>query len=213
MSPFFKILIAASLALPVTGIASASQPAQNQDEPLDQPQIENPIIAPENNDVIDTGDNIDRLFEKLRRDIKPKSASATARMIWREWSYSGSKSIDLLMSWAARAMRTNNNAKALDLLDQVVTLAPEYAEGWNRRATLYYTMSNYSSSLSDIERTLALEPRHFGALSGLAAILQRFNKPDEALETWYKVLEIYPANENAQKAVINLEEKLSGSPT
>ena len=132
-------------------------------------------------------------------------------MIWREWSKSGSKSIDLLMTWATRAMGMNEPAKAMDMLNQVVALAPDYAEGWNRRATLHYTQSNYSLSLADIERTLALEPRHFGALSGLAAILQRLNRNEEALETWYKVLEIYPANKSAQTSVITLEEQLAGS--
>ena len=104
-------------------------------------------------------------------------------------------------------------AVAEDLLDQVTTLAPEYAEGWNRRATLYFTMSDYGRSVADIETTLALEPRHFGALSGLAAILQRLNRDEEALVTWYKVLEIYPANKPAQSAVVALEEKLAGSRT
>ena len=96
---------------------------------------------------------------------------------------------------------------------QVTVLAPDYAEGWNRRATLYFQKSDLSRSIADIETTLSLEPRHFGALSGLAVILNRLDRKQEALDTWYKVLEIYPANQTAQKAVIDLEEELAGSNT
>jgi len=210
-----KNLVGALLASSLFAFSGLHALAQEKPEqPLGEGTVTEPIQPPENNNaIIESGEHIDRLFEKLRRDTKPKSASATAGMIWREWSYSGSKSIDLLMSWATTAMKSRNYAQAQDLLDQVVVLAPEYAEGWNRRATLYYTMSDLSRSIADIEKTLALEPRHFGALSGLAAIMQRFERDTEALQTWYKVLEIYPANEAAQKAVITLEEKLAGRRT
>jgi tetratricopeptide (TPR) repeat protein len=72
-------------------------------------------------------------------------------------------------------------------------------------------MENYGKSIADIERTLALEPRHYGALAGLAAILERLNRQEEALETWYRVLSVYPAMTSGQDAVIRLEEDLAGS--
>ncbi|MEM9331975.1 MAG: tetratricopeptide repeat protein [Pseudomonadota bacterium] len=182
--------------------------------PPDEVETVKPILPPEgDNSVVETSDPLEKLFEKLKKDPKASSAGATARMIWREWSFSGSKSIDLLMNWAIVAMGREEYAKAEDLLDQVVVLAPDYAEGWNRRATLYYTMDDFSRSLADIETTLALEPRHFGALSGLAVIMQRVGNDKAALKAWYKVLEIYPANPQAQQSVITLEEKLAGSRT
>lgn len=196
------------LALAPAENALAQEPVNPLEEKVD------PILPPENPDgVVETGDTLDRLFDKLRKDPKHTSASATARMIWREWAVSGSRSVDLLMNWAARAMGTKEYAKAQDLLDHVIVLAPDYAEGWNRRATLYYTLDDYGRSLADIETTLALEPRHFGAWSGLAAIMQRVGKEEESLKAWYKVLEIYPANKQAQQAVITLEESLAGSRT
>lgn len=183
--------------------------AQEPKNPLEENA--EPILPPENPDeVVETGDSLDRLFEKLRKDPKHSSASATAQMIWREWSTNESDTVNLLMRWASRAMRSQDTAKAQDLLNHVIVLAPEYAEGWNRRATLYYTMDDYGRSLADIETTLKLEPRHFGALSGLAAIMQRVGKDKESLEAWYRVLEIYPANPQAQEAVITLEEELAG---
>lgn len=198
-----------------TSLLALPQVAQAQ-EPLPPPdeQTVEPISPPENNDaVIESGETLDRLFEQLKKDPKHTSASATARMIWREWTASGSKSIDLLMSWARTAMGKEEYARAEDLLDQVTVLKPEYAEGWNRRATLYYAKSDFGRSLADIEKTLLLEPRHFGALSGLAVIMQRLDRNEDALKAWYRVLEIYPANKSAQKAVIELEEELAGSRT
>ncbi|MGI9351413.1 MAG: tetratricopeptide repeat protein [Rhizobiaceae bacterium] len=188
--------------------------AQESDLPLVEEDSVQPILPPEDEkSVVESNETLDLLFENLRKDPKASSAGATARKIWREWALSGSKSIDLLMNWAIVAMGRQEYAKAQDLLDQVVVLAPEYAEGWNRRATLYYTIDDFSRSIADIETTLALEPRHFGALSGLAVIMQRVGNDKAALKAWYRVLEIYPANPQAQQSVITLEEKLSGSRT
>ncbi|MEM7069545.1 MAG: tetratricopeptide repeat protein [Pseudomonadota bacterium] len=197
----------------VLALASVPVAAQETVPPPDDKENIQPILPPENDDVVDAGDTLDGLFEKLRHDPKASSAGATAKLIWREWTLSGSDSINLLMNWAGTAMRKEDFARAQDFLDQVVVLAPHYAEGWNRRATLYYQMQDFGRSLGDIETTLALEPRHFGALSGLAAILQQTGNDEAALETWYRVLEIYPANKQAQDSVIALEEKLSDSRT
>ena len=100
---------------------------------------------------------------------------------------------------------------ALDLLDQVIALRPDYAEGFNQRATLHFMMENYGKSIVDIERTLALEPRHYGALAGLATILEHLGEKDRALETWYRVLSVYPAMKSAQDSVVRLEEELADS--
>ena len=158
-------------------------------------------------------DALNELFDILSRESDPKKAQRTSRQIVQKLTDSGSASINLLMERASEAMGKNSNSVALDILDQVVTLAPDYAEGWNRRATLYFTMKDFSRSIADVERVLELEPRHYGALSGLAAMLQALGREKRALEVWYKVLEVYPANEQAQSAVIKLEEKLAGSPT
>lgn len=200
--------------IPLVGIALSfpvqQSVAQENQAPFDEESQVQPILPPqEGESVVETGDTLDRLFAKLRKDPRHSSASATAKMIWREWMDSGSKTINLLMRWTASAIAKEDHAQALDLLDQVTVLAPEYAEGWNRRATLYFTMKDYGRSLSDIEATLALEPRHFGALSGLAVIMQQVGNDKAALKAWYQVLEIYPANQQAQKSVVELEEKLA----
>ena len=90
------------------------------------------------------------------------------------------------------------------VLDQVIALVPDYSEGWNRRATLHYMMRNYVKSMADIEQTLALEPRHFGALSGMASILASRGHDDKALEIYEHLLSIYPANRTAQASIMKL---------
>lgn len=153
---------------------------------------------------------LDTLFDDLRRQTREAGAKRIARQIWVKWTDSGSDTVNLLMQWSAKAMQEKDYAVAEDLLSQVVTLAPDFAEGWNRRATLYFVQSNYGRAISDIERTLQIEPRHFGALAGLGMILDRTGAEAKALATWYRVLELYPANRKAQEAVIKLEEELAG---
>ncbi len=155
--------------------------------------------------------NLDGLFEQLRRTRNRKHADRISTRIWEIWQTSDSRSVDLLTLWARSASGRRRFDVALDLLDQVVALRPEYAEGFNQRATLHFMMENYGKSIADIERTLALEPRHYGALAGLAAILERLERKDQALDTWYRALTIYPAMKSAQDAVIRLEEELAGS--
>ena len=182
-------------------------------EPSDstaKPEVTDESSKPESDS---NSSRLDELFSKLKRQTTHGAANATAMEIWSEWTDSGSDTINLLMDRALKAMQAKDNALAEDILNQVVVLAPEYAEGWNRRATYYYSIADFPRSISDVEVTLALEPRHFGALSGLAIMLQQLGRDEEALSTWYKVLEVYPANPQAQKSVIELEEQLSGKQT
>src|SRR5690606_8384100 len=137
-------------------------------------------------------DRLDELFSDLRRERSEKAAERIASFIREEWSRSGSATIDLLMQWSNKAVQEKKFDVALDFLDQVTTLAPRYAEGWNRRASVHYMMDSYAKSLADIERTLRVEPRHFGALSGMAAIFKLYDRKQAALDAYLRLLEIYP---------------------
>lgn len=152
------------------------------------------------------------LFADLRKAATHQAAATTAAKIEAEWADSGSATVDLMLVWAAEAMSKNNPAAALDFIDQAMILRPDFPEIWNRRATLNYVASDFGKSLVDIEKTLSLEPRHFGALMGLGMILEETDRKTEALETYMRVLEVYPANKGAQDAVGRLSEELSGQP-
>ncbi|MER8438384.1 hypothetical protein NKH36_15060 [Mesorhizobium sp. M1312] len=153
---------------------------------------------------------LDQLFVDLKRQRNEKAAERIAARISHEWSQSGSASIDLMMQWSQKAIEEKKFDVALDFLDQVVTLQPAYAEGWNRRATVHFMMNNFGKSMSDIDRTLQLEPRHFGALSGLAQIMAVTGHKQSALEAWQRVLGIYPMMRSAQDQVGTLSEELAG---
>jgi tetratricopeptide (TPR) repeat protein len=153
---------------------------------------------------------LDTLFSNLKRERNEKAAEHFAAQIFDEWNHSGSASIDLMMQWSQKAIEDKKYAVALDFLDQVVTLQPTYAEGWNRRATLHYIMKNYGKSMADIDRTLQLEPRHFGAISGLAQIMADTGRKEQALQAWQRVLDIYPMLRSAQNQVATLSEELGG---
>ncbi|PBC06041.1 hypothetical protein [Mesorhizobium sp. WSM3860] len=201
-----RILFAVFTAFIFSGTA---WPASAQDEATPPAASPPPAITPP--PVASTRQGrLDQLFADLRRERNEKAAERIAGRIWNEWNQSGSASIDLMMRWAQKAAEDQKFDVALDFLDQVVTLQPDYAEGWNRRATVHFLMKNYGKSMSDIDHTLRLEPRHFGALSGLAQIMAETGHKQSALEAWQKVLTIYPMMRSAQDQVSTLSEDLAG---
>ncbi|AID32957.1 hypothetical protein BFX40_01585 [Mesorhizobium sp. SEMIA 3007] len=198
-----RILFAFLTALLVSGATSV--PARAADDQPAAPAAPEAPAAPMTKQA-----RLDKLFSDLKRERNEKAAERIAGNIWGEWFQSGSASIDLMMLWSQKAMDNQKFDVALDLLDQVVTLQPTYAEGWNRRATVHFMMKNYGKSMSDIDHTLQLEPRHFGALSGLAQIMALTGHKQSALEAWQKVLAIYPMMRSAQDQVATLSEELAG---
>jgi tetratricopeptide (TPR) repeat protein len=156
------------------------------------------------------GNRLDTLFAELKRERNEKAAERIAARIWEEWNKSGSATIDLMMLWSKNAMDGEKFDIALDFLDQVVTISPAYSEGWNRRATVHFMMHNYSKSMADINHTLELEPRHFGALSGMAQIMKNTGRKQLALNAFQRILDIYPMMRSAQNEVATLSEELSG---
>lgn len=155
-------------------------------------------------------ERLDALFVALKRAASEASAAPIAAKIQTEWSDSGSATVDLMLLRAGEAMARHDPGAALDFLEQAIALDPLHAESWNRRATVNYVASDYGKSLADIERTLSLEPRHWGALMGLGMILEDTDRKARALDAYMRVLEVYPASKGAQAAVGRLSEELAG---
>ncbi len=153
---------------------------------------------------------LDELFGELKRERNEKAAQRIANSIWSEWLKSGSASIDLMMQWSNAATREKKFDVALDFLDEILVLQPDYAEAWNRRATVHFLMSNYAKSMADIGRALELEPRHFGALTGMGTIMEATGHDELALEAFEKALDVYPMMRNAQEEVERLADELAG---
>ncbi len=156
-------------------------------------------------------ERLDGLFDRLASARNERQASRVARHIMRRMTQSGSPTVDLLMSQAASSMKSKDYPKALDILDGIVRLHPEYVEGWNRRATVHFLAEDYGQSLADIEQVLRREPRHWGALAGMAMILIAVDKEDEAVVVMDRALEIHPYLEDMKERRDRIALELGGA--
>ncbi len=152
---------------------------------------------------------LDDLFQQLQ-SATDEEAGAITQNIWIEWSKSGSASMDLLLKRGQDALAAGDPQSAIDHLTALIDHAPDFPEGYNERATAYFQIGQLGLSIADIARTLALNPRHFGALSGLGMIFEQLNEPDKALEVYREALKINPHMKDVQDAVKRLEAQLGG---
>lgn len=152
---------------------------------------------------------LDELFDRLKAADAPQ-AGRIEQEIWIEWSKSGSAAMDLLLERGRRTMGEGQIDVAVEHFTALVDHAPEFAEGWNARATAYYQMGQIGPSMADIARTLSLNPRHFGALSGLAMILEELDRPAQALEVRQAVQAIHPHAAGVSEAIDRLKARLEG---
>ena len=153
--------------------------------------------------------DLDALFEKLK-SADAREARRVEKDIWLHWSRSGSAAFDLLLERGRKAMEQGDPEAAIEHLTALTDHAPEFAEGWNARATAYFQAGQYGPSVADIQRVLAMNPRHFGALAGFGAILEELGRPDQALEVYRAALAIHPNLDGVRQAVERLEQAEAG---
>jgi tetratricopeptide (TPR) repeat protein len=194
-----SLAIVAVLALP------ALSPAWAQPVPL--PEAPDKLPRASRGDRIK---NLDFLFEALKAAPDADAAKLVEGRIWALWLASGSDTADLMMTRVKTAMDEKDTTLAIQLLDAVIALKPEYVEAWNRRATIHFSNKDYGKSLADIRQVLAREPRHFGALTGLGVIMQEFNEDKLALEAFRKALAVNPHLSKVPDFVKSLTEKVDG---
>ncbi len=153
---------------------------------------------------------LDDLFALLKATTDEVQAHIIEQVIWRVWIENGTDAVDGPMADGITAMAGGDYARALASFETVVELAPNFAEGWNKRATVHFLMGNYDASVVDIERTLNLEPRHFGALSGLGLIYLDIGNDGAALKAFEGALAIHPHMPGARERVRTLRAKVKG---
>jgi len=153
---------------------------------------------------------LDSLFATLQSTTDGRAAKTAESDIIALWLESGSDTVDLLMDWTLDAMEQKNYPLALDYLDRIVSMQPDYVEGWNKRATVHFLSDDYSKAIADIEQTLALEPRHFGALSGLGTIMREIGQTDRAVVAFREALAIDPHLDSVQEALDEIEKEEGG---
>jgi tetratricopeptide (TPR) repeat protein len=193
-------------------VAHAQTPAPNP------PQISPPAARqlPGPPEKIPEATNRDRsrgiefLLGALKNAPNKDAAKFVEGRIWSLWTRNSSDTANLLMTRVKTAADAKNMDLAVQLLDAVIKLKPDYIEAWNRRATLYYAQNKYSEALSDIREVLKREPRHFGALAGLGMIMQELGDDTRALAAYRRALEINPYLERIPERVKSLTEKVEG---
>lgn len=139
------------------------------------------------------------LFETLEGATNPAIAATTEQEIWRIWHTSPSDDALAIMTDARRALDTGDFDTAMLKLNALVSQYPDYAEAWNQRAIVLYLAEDFEGSLRDVRRAIALEPRHFGAYSGMGQCYIRLDQPELALEAFEAALEIHPWLSNVKQ--------------
>jgi len=141
------------------------------------------------------------LHERLRDEDEGVRGIAE-QGLWRLWGRSGDREVDARMEEAAQAMQAGEYPKAIEVLTAVIRKKPAFAEGWNRRATVYYLAGEFEKSIADCDEVLRRNPLHFGALSGLGQIHAQLEHYDEALKWFRRALEVNP---NMAGVEVNIE--------
>jgi tetratricopeptide (TPR) repeat protein len=204
---FRLLVVALALAAGASFVlsAAAQEPGTRGAPDWAQPPSDLPKV--EHDDPVN---NLDTLFSALK--IAPDAASAKAieERIWALWLTSGSDTCNLLMARAKVATDAKDYDLALNLLGAIIEIKPDYVEGWNRRATVYYLKDDYAHAIADIGEVLAREPRHFGALSGLGQMLQDIGDDKDALDAYRRALAIDPHLEHVHGIVKTLTDKVEG---
>jgi tetratricopeptide (TPR) repeat protein len=204
---FLTVVLA--LALPV--LPAAAQTAEPPG-PRSGQAIE-PMQPPSDLPRAPRGDQVrglDFLFEALKVAPDAESAKHIENRIWALWIASGSDTANLLMTRVKTAVDGKDLDLAVKLLDAIIEIRPTYVEAWNRRATIFYMQKNYSRSMADIRQVLALEPRHFGAISGLGMILHEFGDDKRALDAFRRAVQINPHLQKIPDLIKSLTEKVEG---
>ena len=189
-----------------------SPPLSPEDMIPDKPSREEalPDLGKDQNAAQKKQAELDHLLAVLKRTADQKEAAKISRQIQGLWSQSGSDTIDLLMQWAEDGINQQDYAMALDFLDNVVALKPDYAEGWARRAAVHVQLNDLTLAMSDLHRSLSLEPRNYNALFLVGSILEMTGRNKLALKAYEDALKIYPQMQRAQKRVGDILEDQTG---
>ncbi len=147
---------------------------------------------------------IDQLFERLAASGTEIEANGIAEQIARLWARSGSDTLDLLMDRVREAMQAQEGEVALDILDSVLALKPDWAEAYSRRAAVHFQRKDFDGAMRDLRQTLTLEPRHFQALAGVGLIFQQGGNEKQALAAFREALKLNPHLKGIKQAAERL---------
>ena len=159
--------------------------------------------------ILNASSTTQTLLDQLERAQSMDEAGPIVEKLWREWTSAHKNSDEkALMSEGLVAMSEGNLDRAENIFTKLIELNPSFTEAWNKRATLRFMLWDFEGSLLDVEKVLTLEPRHFGALSGLGMIHLRLGDPERALKAYEDLVNIFPSNADAVQKIITLKNYL-----
>jgi len=159
--------------------------------------------------ILNASSTTQTLLDQLKRAQSMDEAGPIVDKLWREWTSAHANSEEeALMSEGLVAMSEGNLDRAENIFTKLIEANPSFTEAWNKRATLRFMLWDFEGSLRDVEKVLTLEPRHFGALSGLGMIHLRLGDPERALKAYEDLVNIFPSNADAVQKIITLKNYL-----
>ena len=174
---------------------------------LAQPDVPTRLAGVERLGSIGLETDANRVLERLG-DVDPEVRSATAVAVWKIWSRSGDPKIDMLFSRGVEQMRESALADALTTFGEIVRRKPAFAEGWNKRATIYFLLGENEKSLRDCDEVLKRNPKHFGALAGAGQIHLQLGNLRRALDFFLRAVEVNPNLDGPAQAIPLIEQRL-----
>ncbi|MGI9315974.1 MAG: tetratricopeptide repeat protein [bacterium] len=155
---------------------------------------------------------LDALFDTLLNvDTTPSQARVVTSEIWQQWLRTDSDEAQQMMSLGIELMNRYALDDAVRVFSALIEIEPDFAEAWNKRATVYYMMGKFDLSTADVAETVRLEPRHFGALSGQGLIYLKTNRREAAVEWFKKALKVNPFMENIRSSVEQIEQEIKAN--
>ena len=164
------------------------------------------VVSPAHADQLDP--RLDDLFRQLKSTSDARQAGVIEAQIWQAWVAHDNSEYAQLMMTGIEQMNRNALGAALATFNQLIQNVPDFAEAWNKRATLHYLMRNFEASEADIRKTLELEPFHFGALSGLGLVYLGQGRYEQARNAFNDALEVNPHMSAVRSNVEQLEDYL-----
>jgi tetratricopeptide (TPR) repeat protein len=204
------ILLSCFLVWTMTAASVAAQTELNREaalKTLENSDAETRALAADRLGEVGTMDDVVRLLNSLRDDNELVRNTAE-QSIWRIWSRSGDPAVDRLYARGIREMNEGSFARAISTFTEIIKLKPDFAEGWNKRATLYFMTEQYDKSLEDCDEVLKRNPYHFGALSGYGHIHVEFRLLEQAIEYFQRALKINPNMGSIARLIERLEQQI-----
>ncbi len=210
MSRRFNILFNCLIVWTIAAPSAWSQQELSREaalKSLENSEVETRAAAADRLGEVGAMDDVVALLNSLRDDNELVRNTAE-QSIWRIWARSGDPSVDRLYARGIREMNEGSLIRAISTFTEIIKLKPDFAEGWNKRATLYFMTEQYDKSLEDCDEVLKRNPYHFGALSGYGHIHVEFRLLEQAIEYFQRALKINPNMGSIARLIDRLERQI-----